>query len=78
VKWESNRTGDWETNPPWYNAKIDWQLAGGVSKSTPTSTLFPIKTNISASNVPLPGQPGKIYFNIQFTGTISLNDIVIT
>jgi hypothetical protein len=83
VKWERTADIKWGTNPaPWYNAKVGWQISGGASSSTPTplgaETLFPIKINTERFSVPDRTQPGNIYFNIQFTGIISLNDIVIT
>jgi hypothetical protein len=86
VKWERTADTKWGTNPaPWYNAKINWQTSGtGASSSTPTpvgsETVFPIKINTDRFNIPEAdrGQPGNIYFNIEFTGTILMNDIVIT
>jgi hypothetical protein len=78
VKWERTADSNWGSTAPWYDAKVDWQLANGASRSTPTATAFPIKINTAAFTVPDPSLPGNIYFNIQFTGTILLNDIVIT
>ena len=73
VRWEGTNWG----TATWYNAKVGWQSAGGASTAYPTATSFPITININDYNYNATGG-GNIYFNIKFTGTILMNQIVIT
>jgi hypothetical protein len=61
----------------WYDASIDWDSAGGCKNGTSGyNYIWQIRINIAADSTYTGG--GNIYFNIQFTGEIQMNQIVIT
>jgi hypothetical protein len=80
VKWVG---GGGATETAWYNASADWQSAtgcqNGVSGFNGTAShndIWQIRINTAADATYTGG--GFIYFNVQFTGVIPMNQIVIT
>ena len=68
------------TNYGWYDAKKDRGLTGGCQNGVVNSYTYPIQINLAAAaNYYLPSAGGGfIYLNIEYTGVIALNQIVVT
>lgn len=77
VFWRDNVNSQ---NYGWYDAKIDWQLSGGCQNGfSGNSYTYQIKTNVGATDYyDTSAGGGYIYLNIEFTGSIDLNQIVVT
>jgi len=83
VKWYGTINGIL-TSFGWYNASTDWQLSGGCQNGFSGNQYT---WQISVNNYPEGAGPysnyktntttGYVYFNIQFTGSIPLNQILI-
>jgi hypothetical protein len=80
VKWVG---GGGATETAWYNASNDWQTAtgcqngvSGFNGSISHNDIWQIRINTAADAGYTGG--GFIYFNVQFTGVIPMNQIVIT
>ena len=62
---------------PWYDGSIQWDSAGGCRNgSSGFNYIWQLRLNIASDSAYTGG--GNIYFNIQFTGEIQMNQIVIT